>query len=278
MNSQPMKIGDRLEETEEDPGNSEAEGRNNDLYGMPTIWDYKTDPNNPTVVSNSTIGNNYLYHGRRYDPETNLYYYRARYYDPLTGRFLSTDPMGYQDSMNLYQAFNMNGVNFLDPMGEATDFNYYGTTKTFSEALTDLRVGSNDAKILLISTVIPAVGVATGFAFAYSPELITAVGSTIGKAKGLFDKFSRWAGARVETAKYTFDTKVGKRFKFFLNKNFPGKKGQAKINDSSLRQVLNGLAKGWTKSKLPGPAILNSTSEKIGYVISNIISAVSKNL
>ena len=33
------------------------------------------------------------------------------------GRFLSTDPMGYKDSMNLYQAFNMNGYNFVDPWG-----------------------------------------------------------------------------------------------------------------------------------------------------------------
>jgi RHS repeat-associated protein len=88
-----------------------------DIYGMPTFTDYKTDPQNPTMVSNSLIGNSYLFHGRRYDPETNLYYYRARYYDPITGRFLSTDPIAYADSMNLYQAFNMNGFNFVDPWG-----------------------------------------------------------------------------------------------------------------------------------------------------------------
>ena len=34
------------------------------------------------------------------------------------GRFLQTDPLGYQDSMNLYQGMGMNPVNFLDPMGE----------------------------------------------------------------------------------------------------------------------------------------------------------------
>ena len=50
--------------------------------------------------------------------QTGLYYYRARYYDPIMGRFLQTDPKGYYDSMNMYQAFNMNPVNFLDPMGE----------------------------------------------------------------------------------------------------------------------------------------------------------------
>jgi hypothetical protein len=38
------------------------------------------------------------------------------------GRFLQTDPMGYADSMNLYQAFNMNPFNFVDPMGENKQF------------------------------------------------------------------------------------------------------------------------------------------------------------
>ena len=54
----------------------------------------------------------------------NLYYFRARYYDPIMGRFLSVDPMGYQDSMNLYQAFNMNPVNFVDPFGEWSELNH----------------------------------------------------------------------------------------------------------------------------------------------------------
>jgi RHS repeat-associated protein len=43
--------------------------------------------------------------------------YRNRYYMPRIGRFLQTDPMQYQDSMNLYQAFNLNPVNFTDPFG-----------------------------------------------------------------------------------------------------------------------------------------------------------------
>jgi RHS repeat-associated protein len=88
-----------------------------DLYGMPTFTDYKTDPQNPQVVGSSVIGNELLFQGRRFEKETNLVYFRARYFDPIMGRFLSVDPMGYQDSMNLYQAFWMNPVNFVDPLG-----------------------------------------------------------------------------------------------------------------------------------------------------------------
>jgi RHS repeat-associated protein len=97
-----------------------------DTFGMPTFTDYLTDSQNPTVVNHSVIGNDILFQGRRYDKETNLYYYRARYYDPIMGRFLQTDPIGYRDSMNLYQAFNMNPVNIIDPMGlYGIDFHYY---------------------------------------------------------------------------------------------------------------------------------------------------------
>ena len=71
-------------------------------------------------VIQSVIGNNSLFHGRTYDPELRLYYYRNRYYHPALGRFLQRDPMGYEDSMNLYQAFGMNPANFTDPFGLLT--------------------------------------------------------------------------------------------------------------------------------------------------------------
>jgi RHS repeat-associated protein len=56
-------------------------------------------------------------HGRTFEPEIGLYFYRARYLHPELGRFLQGDPNGYEDSLNMYQAFNQNPVNFVDPMG-----------------------------------------------------------------------------------------------------------------------------------------------------------------
>ena len=76
----------------------------------------KTDIN---VHDRSRVGNTHLFHGRDFEPEIGLYFYRHRYYMPRLGRFLQQDPLGYKDSMNLYQGMNMNPYNYLDPFGEA---------------------------------------------------------------------------------------------------------------------------------------------------------------
>ena len=72
-------------------------------------------------TADSLSGNPYRYTGRRLDEETGLYYYRARYYSPAIGRFLSVDPIGYGDGLNLYAYVGNDPVNFIDPSGLAAN-------------------------------------------------------------------------------------------------------------------------------------------------------------
>ena len=58
----------------------------------------------PHTNPESGIGNEYLYTGRRLDPETGMQINRNRFYIPPLGRWLTRDPIGYEGSpFNLYQ-------------------------------------------------------------------------------------------------------------------------------------------------------------------------------
>jgi RHS repeat-associated protein len=55
--------------------------------------------------------------GQRWDAESGAHYNWHRYYDPSMGRYISADPIGQVDGINIFQYASANPANEIDPYG-----------------------------------------------------------------------------------------------------------------------------------------------------------------
>jgi RHS repeat-associated protein len=63
----------------------------------------------------------YRYTRKEKDEESGLYYYGARYYAAWLGRWVSADPIGMKDGVNLFQFVKNNPINSVDFHGTQTE-------------------------------------------------------------------------------------------------------------------------------------------------------------
>lgn len=125
--------------------------------------------------------NPWQFSSKRQDPETGLIFFGRRYYDPQTGRWLTPDPEGYTDSMNLYAYVLNNPLTHLDLYGL---IGTYGMNSRIYQLSKEQGFALNDYKQM-------GIGIAHGFGgFALNSSLAVA---NIGYGLSLPFRAAGWA-------------------------------------------------------------------------------------
>ncbi|CDH21973.1 C component of insecticidal toxin complex (Tc) (fragment) [Xenorhabdus bovienii str. kraussei Quebec] len=170
------------------------------LFGGTSIWAAR----NQTEANYKTI----RYSGKERD-ETGLYYYGYRYYQPWAGRWLSADPAGTVDGLNLYRMVKNNPVTLTDNDGLAPSPNRNHNTFWFATFLfrrsdegmsKSMRRGQKIGRAITAGAAIPIILGVAAIGFGIGALLGFNVGRILEKAGGLLARFLQGRSTLLQAA------------------------------------------------------------------------------
>ena len=121
-------------------------------------------------VAIKSAAKRYRYTGMERDEETGLEYHSARYYLPWLGRWLSSDPIGIGDGVNVYGYCKGNPINKIDTSGKDEISIFHRTTEAGATSIVENGARTDMSR--------PHVWAGSGFYGSSSENIPASIGSS----------------------------------------------------------------------------------------------------